>query len=662
MPQPKRPTVISGLDILEKDRRKGEGKRFIGWDGEATKDADYCLLGNSEGTYLQGRELRTVQMLEFLLDVGSQYPTANHIGFVFDYDVNNILGDLSWPHLIMLKERSQIKWNGYRIKHVPDKFFSVSNGNRRIRIEDIFTFFRTAYCTNDPSNPGALDKYHIGTAEDRAAIAEGKAKRDHFVYKDIDEIREYMFKELEHMPPLMDKIRESAYAAHMYVHTWTGPAALAKYEFRKQSVRSHMGQSPRSMETATRTAYAGGWFERFKAGVYYGPVYTADINSAYTWAMQLLPSLKDAEWRYVEGDRARDYAIGGRNIGCYRIDFGGNDSRDWNNYMRACRGVPLPLFQRAANGNMSRPFHNSGWFWNFEAGQVAKSSNALFRGAWILADDGERPFSWAADVYDSRVLLQQIGDPAEKALKWALASAYGVLAQRAGWDRRSRTAPDWHQLEWAGMITSACRSLIYTAAMPVALKDGLVSIDTDGIISTQPFERLPHGVGDGLGQWKLEEYSGIVYVQNGVYWLRNMSGTWEPPKARGIPRGQIGDVESAIRSLEESGELVFRRNSFVGYGAAIHRKDRSAWRSWESREHRVGFKHAGSRIHVEKLCRACRQGMGLVHGLHDLALIPAKLVDSQPHKLPWLEDDDEDALRERIRHEIERHEYSEVFV
>lgn len=662
-----KPDVVVPLDLKADHVAKVSDipsirRNFIGWDGEATKDYGYCLLGNSTGAFLQSKALSTSDMLEFMLECGAANPTAYHVGFAFDYDVNNIIKDLPWPHLIMLKERNQTTWKGYRIKHVPDKFFTVSDGKRRIRIEDVFTYFRTAYCTADSDSPGALDKYHVGTPDVRKQIAAGKANRDDFWWKDIDEIREYMFLELEHMPPLMDKIREACYAAKIYIHNWTGPAALAKYEFKRQSIKNHMADTPPGMALAVRTAYAGGWFERFRAGVYYGSVYTADINSAYCWAMTLLPSLVNGEWYYVPGERARDYAYGAKHFGVFHIDYGGGDRSDWQNYMRACRGIPLPLFQRASNGNMSRPFHTSGWFWNYEASQVARSSNSAFRGAWILNHTGDYPFEWTTDVYNSRLLLQEVGDPAEKALKWMLASAYGVLAQRAGWDRRARTAPDYHQLEWAGAITSACRSLIYTAAMPVALRDGLVSIDTDGIISTVPFSNLPHGEGNGLGQWKLEEFSAIVYVQNGVYWMRDMQGNWQPPKARGIPRGQIGDVDSAIRSLAEDGSIAFRRNSFVGYGAAAHRKDRDSWRTWESREHRVSFKQAGSRIHLPKLCRSCRGGIDLVSGMHDLALIPAKDIESAPHKLPWLEDDDEHALRERIRHEIERHELSEIFV
>lgn len=57
---------------------------------------------------LVGRYLSTVQMLDHLLDVSQQFPRSFHIAFAFDYDVNNILKDLPFPALIMLKERGAV--------------------------------------------------------------------------------------------------------------------------------------------------------------------------------------------------------------------------------------------------------------------------------------------------------------------------------------------------------------------------------------------------------------------------------------------------------------------------------------------------------------------------------------------------------------------------
>jgi hypothetical protein len=624
---------------------------FIAWDGEATVDGGYCLLGTSSGEEICAPHLSTVEMLDFIMETGLKHRRSFHIGYVFDYDVNNILKDLPWQALILLKERSRCVWKDYAIEHVPGKTFVVRKNKHRVRIEDIFTFFRLPYCTGDSNNPGALDKYNIGSEELRKQIGEGKGKRNDFHWKDIDYIRRYFRLELQTMPQLQEKVREACTAAGMYVRSWYGPGALAKFELNKHKMQVHLAKTPDAMQVPVRTAYAGGWFERFKCGMYLGPVYTADLNSAYAWAMSLLPSLASGEWQYIEGEDAREYT---GQFGIFNIRYGQSGDRRWNDFMRTCRGIPLPLFQRGCHGDISRPFHTTGWWWNFEARNVFRDTNVEFLGAWIFQGNSSTPFDWIEGAFDARAVLKAAGDPAEKAIKWMLASLYGTTAQRSGWNRRKRIPPRWHQLEYAGAITSLCRSMMYQAAMPVALRDGLISIDTDGITSTVPITKLPlSGEGDGLGEWKLEEFSGIIYFQNGIYWLRNMDGEWEPPKSRGIPRGKLGTAERAIEALRDNdGELTLTRHNFVGYGAALHRKERAVWRTWEDSQYNISIHFSGSRQHSKKLCRACNKGMGLHEGLHDLALSPPKDTESSPHKLPWIEPSDDDELKELIRHEI----------
>lgn len=636
-----------------------EKRPFIAWDGEAVvqyradtrgeivKEDLYCLLGCSTGDEVSGRYLSTVEMLELILSVGANHPHSFHIAFAFDYDVNNILKDVPWFCLIQLKARGRCIWNGYHIEHVPHKAFVVRKDGVRVRIEDVFSYFRMRYDL-------ALVKYNVGDDEIRKRIADGKAARGRFLWRDIDEIREYFRAELQTMPELMEHIRKACYAADMRIGSWYGPGALAKHQLARHDMQRHMLPTPEPMSVPVRTAFAGGWFERFRAGVYYAPVYTADLNSAYAWAMTLLPSLRGG-WDHVRRGRALTDC---RAFGVYRIRLNhGNENakRRWNDYMRACHGVPLPLFMRHANGNISRPVRADGWYWTYEARQVARLPHAEIVEAWIVNDDGERPFEWVENDYNARAALQAVGDPAEKAIKWALASIFGTTAQRVGWDRKTGSPPRWHQLEWAGAITSACRSLILSAAMPVALKSGLVSIDTDGIISTVPFQFEPGEVGDGLGQWKLEEYTAIIYIQNGIYWLRNMDGEWLPPKTRGISYGQIGDPEIALRALRSDGKLHLVRHSFVGYGAALHSKDRSRWRTWEDQPYDIDIARTGSRQHIRKFCRSCNRGLSFSEALHDLALTANfDTRVSEPHSLPWLSAPDDAQLEERVRYEMEQ--------
>lgn len=617
-------------------KTNGKGSKplepFIFWDGEECKDAGYCLFGCSIAgaapdatAYLQRPRLHTAEMLELLLSVAHENPRAFHVAFSFDYDVNQILQDLPWSALITLRATGKCEWMGYKIEHIPHKIFKASKNGKSIRIDDIFSYFRCRY-------DKALVKYNVGLPEIVGEITRGKDARSDFWYRDIDSIRHYWGLEVSLGCQLMDKIRKMSYRAGYLVKNWYGPGALAAYSLNAQKTTSLMASSPRPVHAAALSAYAGGWFERYKMGVHDGPVWSYDINSAYVYAMSLLPDLTSGTWEHVKFTdqiEARNAAQNTR-FGLFRTDW----KPDFDAYIRACHGLPFPLFHRDRDGSMHRPVKRSSvWLWNPEAANAACTPYAELKEAWIYHDNGSEPFSWVADMYNLRLALQAENDPSEKILKWTMASYYGRLAQRTGWDERNKRPPKFHQIEWAGWITSKCRSMVYRAAFRAATQNGLVSIDTDGIIATVPVYNLENGEGNQLGRWKREEYDGLIYLQNGVYWLRS-GKKWNDPKLRGIPRTKL-DPDIAMEALANGGVMELERRTFVGYGAALQR-DRLEWRKWVGRPIQISAQEAGSRVHVAQICRACKTGASLTECLHDLAVLPEKDVVSSPHRLPWL--------------------------
>lgn len=627
---------------------KNATKQFIAWDGEAIEDM-YYLFGNSAGLYIEGdrRFLNTEEMLDLIVLTGDTYPEAFHIGFVFDYDVNNILRDLSFVHLAVLKKQGFVRWRGYEIHHVPAKIFKVrkldatgKRATRTVRIDDIFSYFRSRY-------DKVLVKYGIGTKEEQELITRGKDNRKEFGWEQTDTIRKYWQMELRLMVDLMNQLRSDFNDAGFYIGQWHGPGALAAYALKQHGSFKYKKKTPDEILEPARKAYSGGWFERFKAGMHDGPVYTADINSAYAYAFTQLPDLATGSWEYVASpsrNLAREVSFG-----LFHVRYNSSQA-SISRYFRTCLlGTPLPLFQRDSRGIVTHPIKVDGWYWNPEAQWVVDDPDAEFVEAWVYRHDGTLPFEWVGEMYDERLDMKANGNPAEKALKMTMASLYGRVAQRAGW-RRTKSAPRWHQIEWAGWVTSWCRSMIYEAALPIAESNGLVSIDTDGIISVSEFAPLRHGISDALGAWKIEEYSGIMYFQNGIYWLRNLDGEWEPPKMRGIPQRKM-DWQTGYKALQSGGKIHIEKDNFVGYGAALHGR-RKEWLTWQPSPTDIDIAIAGTRQHSAKWCRACRNGFTeWTDCLHNLTLLFATEYESQPHRLPWLEAEDE-SLRDLIRHMI----------
>ena len=624
--------------IVKQGKRSHKGKGtedagtrpFVVWDGEECKDAGYCLFGSSAGLYARKPHLSTREMLELIIDTGKAVPNAFHVGFAFYYDVNQILKDLSKLRIAVLHKTGKVMWEGFQIEHVPHKIFTVSKfddetGKKiKVRIDDCFSYFRQRF-------DKALIKYDIGSREERAAVTEGKDARQDFFWKDIDFIEQYWRKELRLLVDLMDRIRKDVHNAGYKIGQWHGPGALASYALRQHEMGQFKRETPEKILPAVLSAYSAGWFERFQAGVHDGEVYTADINSAYVHAISLLPNLAIGEWSHI--DNPDRFTVRNTRFALYHIKMRGG----FKEFMGACHGIPGPLPIREKSGTISHPVQVDGWYWSPEAALVSGRPDVEITEAWIFDDDGSHPFAWVNDDYRHRLTLQKLGNPAEKVIKWMLASLYGRLAQRVGWNEKTRKPPAWHQLEWAGFITSMCRSMCYRAAMDVARRGGLVSIDTDGIMSTVPFNDkfLSNGTGDGLGEWKIEKYFGLIYIQNGIYWLRKEDGTWEEPKLRGIPKEQVKDESKAMAALAGDGKIHLSKERFVGMGQALN-GNWNSWRRWEESPHVIDVNYSGKRQHTQFTCRACRRGYSMTECLHDLAPIPADTVESQPHVLPWM--------------------------
>jgi hypothetical protein len=630
---------------------------FIGWDGEGY---DYFIC-SPDGTVEKGPQrtmlfgcsvpgryivptdatpwLSTREMFDLILQVEAEFPDAFHVGFAFEYDVNQMLRDLPWRMLSVLKITGKVRWNGYRISHVPHKMFTVSKNGVAATIYDCFGYFHCKYTT-------ALEKYHVGSSADNAIIAKGKSRRGNFTWADIEEVVTYWQTEISLLPPLMENIRTAAYNGGFRIHAWHGPGALASYALRYNGMRAYMSRNvPAYAKVAIRNAYAGGRFQAWQCGEYDGPIYTLDKNSAYVHAMAQLPNLAKGKWHRANPDNIRQPDDIAR-FGLYHILFDATEA-DRGKRRRASGNPerPYPLFHRDKTGKLTWPSRVDGWYWSPEARLVAGSRCAKFVEAIVFDDDGSYPFKWVEDAYETRRKLKEPEhyNPAEKAYKWALAAIYGSLARRVGWDRKLRCAPRSHELAWAGYITSHCRADIAIVADYAFSQGALISVDTDGVMATVPFPEsvVDTAFGDGLGEWKEETFSGVLYWQNGIYWLRSEDGSdWSEAKSRGVPKGII-PLEAARLALDNASfqppivpaKIKLRKSRYVGYRQALNQQFKR-WRVWQDEESEITFGGTGKGAHFPVFCRACKGATGVMHVVTHLQ---PKQVESEPHKLPWLE-------------------------
>jgi len=645
---------------LPKDRQ------FIAWDGEGAKSdrgphkpQDYVLFGCSTGEKIIGKTLKTDELLRFIIRVGKKYPGAYHVGFAFDYDANMILKSLPPPKLRLLRKNGSVLISDFRVEHVLGKWLQITeygknykrNKNDRftVRIADIFGFFQCSFVV-------ACKSYipdHPLMAE-LSKIEEGKAERNNFTYDMIDYIESYWTTEIALLLALVERLRDMLYSVDLKVTRWHGPGAIANHVYRRQGIMHHKALTPEPVREAARYGYAGGRFELYRLGRH-TDVYGIDINSAYPAAISRLPSLSEGEWRHVVNPASV------AEFGIYHVR------------LRAFAGPvkkPSPLFHRDAGHNISYPWFVEGWYWTPEIKLVLPM---LGKRGFEIVEGYEyvgwhtRPFGFVEEMYYERKRLKREGNGAEKALKLALNSLYGKMAQRVGWERNGRP-PTWHQLEWAGFVTSATRARLYSVIARIPWQN-LIAVETDGIYTTANPADLGITDSPNLGEWEFSHYEEMMYVQSGVYFARDREKGWVG-KYRGLDNGTLNEelVGDYLKQLGPNPSadnpwpsIVGPTTRFIGYKSALHREDNNMGPMkahhcvWETTPREISPGEVGKRVHSPKLCAACREGANAYEMPHDLVIRSRAIGDpkSTMHSIPW-EDKDNGATAEWRQYAAER--------
>lgn len=620
-------------------RRNLDTPPFIAWDGEGYTDSQgfhhYMLMMNSLGEYINDPDLRTETCFNFMLKTRGECGKAVHIIYGGNYDATMIFKSMiqtSLPDVLYqrLLDTNKVSWyfpgdeyansNYYEIEYIPFKWLQLTgfdyNTMKRqtIKIYDIMTFFQMS----------AIKAWESRNIEVPEIIKTGKASRGGFTWADIDEVRAYCQMELEMYVMLADKLREEFTEAGINVRQWHGPGAVAGAIFKQYGIKAHKQDPPTlEIERAVQHAYFGGRFEQFKAGHHAGKVYVYDINSAYPHQIQNLPSLAGAQWEPCDGT---DFDPDAYGLWLCEYDSGTLD------YLS-----PNPLPWRSKQGNVGFPARNSFvWCWQSEARFATKIHHGYRLG---LASE-TKPFSFVSEMYTKRKEWKALGRGGEKALKLGMNSLYGKMAQTVSGDPTKR--PSWHQLAWAGMVTSGARAQLWEAIQQAP--DSIIAVETDSVASTVP---LDLDIGDGLGQWELTEYEDMTYVQSGIYFCDGESVTANKARTRGIDVREVSrdTILDYMRSLdlslfaEEQEGLLLASSTFVGLSS--RRKD--SYGLWEDSTKLLKVA-GGKRQHDSSSCRACklrpRKNHTMADTMHDLQ--SNVLWGNEPssrHKLPWLDGD-----------------------
>ncbi len=553
-----------GINVCQHGNDGDECKRKCdGWVDEWTAKQKLVLVGNSLGAYIYNDEgLQQKEIIEFLF--AKKYgANVRHTFFGGSYDFNKILEGLPAHTVKKLHEKKGWTFSGeyafrYRprkelaIARVPDDYNPLlplqKQAKNYIRFWDVIGFFQASFLT-------VLREWLDADYPDYDLIASGKLARLSFSGDDRDFMIQYNLAECRALVVILNKLREQMDRTNLRVRRWDGAGAVAGELFRARELRKafYDGKEKIRVENeideASRYSYFGGRIESGYMGHFKGPIYSYDINSAYPFAASQLPNLNHGDWERTgqinsESDLLQNDVD---RFSLFRVQWYFHNER---------RYYPFPF----RNADNSVIFPRSGERWIFYPELLAairslrgRDQLRVYEGWQFKRANGTKPFEVLPEIYRQRQQMILTKDPAQMVLKLGLNSVYGKLCQRVGWNEKTGEAPAFHQLLFAGWITSYVRGMIYGIVSQA--QSEVISINTDGLISTALLPIIP-SEDKSLGGWTLETYDEIVQLQSGVYWLRK--GKYWKERARGLGR-VIGEGETEKERIESRNTKIIKR-------------------------------------------------------------------------------------------------------
>lgn len=540
-------------------------------------------------------------------------PDRIYVAFAFGYDVTMMVRTLPKSKLERLMARAArtrvigkklhtyaVDWDEYQLDYMPGKEFKVRkqldwdrvNDSRRLRrdtavwtpwftIHDVFSFFQCSFVA-------ALELWfpteHQGAI---AKIKEGKDLRAAFTGLD-DYIREYCHLECNMLVLLMDRFRDNAYGAGIRPTRWQGPGNLVEAVMKREGFPKSrdvpMWDTVKGTATAQgwnikemgNAAYYGGRFEAPIIGDIQGPVYQADINSAYASIYRDLPCLNHGIWHSVGSSPDLD-SDGSLSIREYHFTH--------NDTVRLC-GLPV----RTITGTIIYPRSGNGIYWSHEIRAASPFLDSVRLGTGYIYEKACdcNPFDWIYRIYDHR---KEVGKNSGMGLidKLVLASTYGKLCQSVG------SAPYANPV-WASLVTSLIRTQLYNAAMMNGDGSDVVMLATDGLFT---LGKRPLHYGTSLGEWELTCHDSMFSVQSGVYLLPT-----KEPKSRGVSRKVVAARESDLRECWKSAielkepynaSITVDLHSFNGLGLCVARGKPEQSGQWVDIQRDLGFEWRNKR-------------------------------------------------------------------
>jgi len=548
------------------ERRKNERYNypFIAIDGEGTtrlRKHYYTMLSSSEGHTIEDWDegLSTERCLAFL----HQYAGKGFlVGFYTTYDVNMMLRDVELENLKQLWDSGETIWRDWHLQWNPGKRFQIRHKGRQVVWYDVFGFFQKSFIK-------ALKDWKLEVPDE---ITQGKETRTNFNKRDREIIKFYNLKECELLVQLMNKLRSAAIEAGYCPTAWHGAGALANTILKANGVQNEnkldLEMRPKFLE-----AYYGGRNQVLQQGEF-DSAYAHDINSAYPYALTLLPTSQGIWKRKVRGLSADDIAKSAPFC-LYKVEWQ-TPKKEFLN--------PFPF---RFKGGIFWPNKGSGYYWQPEVAVALEHYDRYIKilECWEFQPDNTvKPFAFISELFDIRRQYLARDNDAQIILKLGMNSCYGKVAQSIGY----KGQPPPHQnYFWAGYITSVTRAEVLRLALKN--KDSVISFATDGVMASEKL--TTHNLTKQLGCWSVEEIENLFVLQPGVY-CYDGSNHKTTIKSRGFSYRSVNyeKLRCIWREFGTLGSYDYSEIRFIGLGSALQSNPPlKNWRRWIKQDRAINF-------------------------------------------------------------------------
>ncbi|QDI74049.1 hypothetical protein [Nitrosopumilus spindle-shaped virus] len=413
------------------------------------------------------------------------------------FDATVLLKSLGKEILDFKKSEYEMMFGKYKLRYIPKKSLSLSDGNRHsVTFYDIASLFGKMKLDDAGKKFIGDQKQYLGKYQD-------KKFPDDILNDPVEseEVIKYCIQDAKLTEKLSYYWIDNFYKAFkIYPKRYHSAGTIAiQYLKTKLPYWNSFFTIPYNVQQLAFLCYFGGRFEVLKRGTFIN-VFHYDINSAYPYAMSILPDFNKGHWVEVKNLKDFDEKIL-KYAGFFEIDVKVNENF-----------ISPFLYRPIAKSNIYAPKGRFKTFTTNHELEVALKHYDIklfsLKG-WFFVPDESKQWEFNKIIKEMyRQRLNQKDEGQKFVYKVIINSLYGKTAQV------KPNPTSFYSPVVCAFITGKCRAMLLDAVKDK--KEDVIGFATDAIFSESPL-KIPVSKSKELGKYSFEFHRDFTIFMSGVY-------------------------------------------------------------------------------------------------------------------------------------------------